>query len=429
MYTVPCNKDHRFCYDDIKRHISDELSHNSIPSCPLCLHARYSFSAADIRQLFGSGPELDRFSNISAAISLSSSPNFFPCPTPDCAQYLALPGRARQCIRCPSCAADFCSRCRERYHYEISCSLVPAATMQWLDWASNGSRGAEAARQRREELWRDEKWKEANCRLCPQCSRPIERIEGCNAMQCGRDASGGNRQAGCATPHAPAGGAQCAEAHRRATALTWGVYEPNKLHAALALACSGACLLPRRHPGARRAPRPRLINLRWRARCLQRFNWDKAKPYVSPSAGARAPAPPPPAAAALTRLPPVRWSPSRSNPQLRCRACSRPARARLFRCIHCPGWFDVCAECDADADAGGPAGHPPAHVFVRLAPQPRLARRLEEAAEGAAARAARAAARAAAWELAIIRLLAVLLVSGLVAFVVLVILAALRKTS
>ena len=203
MYTVPCNREHRFCHDDIKRHISSELSRKSIPSCPLCLNTHHTFSAADIRQLFGSGPELDRFSSISASSFFANSPNFFPCPTPDCAQYIALPSRSHQCIiRCPSCAVDFCSRCRERHHYGIRCELVPAATAQWLYWTTSGSRDTDAARRRREELRRDEEWKEAHCRLCPHCLRAVERIDGCNAMMCGRDIAGGNRQAGYATSRA-----------------------------------------------------------------------------------------------------------------------------------------------------------------------------------------------------------------------------------
>ena len=210
MYTVPCKSRHRFCYDDIKRHIKNELSRKLIPSCPLCPEVHYPFSAKDIHQLFGSGPEVDQLSTIIDVNRLARSPNVFPCPTPDCAQYLTIisRGRPRQCIRCPSCAQNFCSGCRQRHHYNISCDLVPAATTQWLDWTANGARDAAAARRRLEELRRDEEWKAAHCRLCPHCLRAVERIEGCNHMVCGSDAVGGNLQAGCAAPRA-AGGVVC----------------------------------------------------------------------------------------------------------------------------------------------------------------------------------------------------------------------------
>jgi hypothetical protein len=196
MYTVPCQNDHHICYDDIKRHISSELSHKSIPSCPLCLKTFYYFTVVDILHLFGSGPELDRFSN--AAILLARSPHLFPCPTPDCTQYISIPDRPRQGngVRCPSCTVDFCSFCRERNHYGISCELVPSATAEWLD-RSKACGDAVALRRRRDELRLDEEWKEAHCRLCPHCLRPVERIWGCTAMLCGMDADGGgNKQAG-----------------------------------------------------------------------------------------------------------------------------------------------------------------------------------------------------------------------------------------
>jgi hypothetical protein len=121
---------------------------------------------------------------------------------------------------------------------------------------------------------------------------------------------------------------------------------------------------------------------------MRRFDWAKARPYVSPFAPHAAGAPPAPADP--KRLTPVRWSPRRTNAQLCCRVCGRPARALLYRCIHCPGRFDVCAECEADHPA-----HPAAHVFVQLAPHPRLQRQLEEAEAAAEAEAENPAADAA----------------------------------
>lgn len=43
----------------------------------------------------------------------------------------------------------------------------------------------------------DEMWKSAHCRMCPTCNRVVEKLEGCNAMRCGQDAHGGNKQNGC----------------------------------------------------------------------------------------------------------------------------------------------------------------------------------------------------------------------------------------
>lgn len=37
----------------------------------------------------------------------------------------------------------------------------------------------------------------ANCRLCPQCGRVVNKLGGCDSMRCGQDAHGGNVQNGC----------------------------------------------------------------------------------------------------------------------------------------------------------------------------------------------------------------------------------------
>jgi hypothetical protein len=43
----------------------------------------------------------------------------------------------------------------------------------------------------------DEAWKAANCRRCPHCGRPVNKLSGCDAMHCGQDSEGGNVQPGC----------------------------------------------------------------------------------------------------------------------------------------------------------------------------------------------------------------------------------------
>jgi hypothetical protein len=51
--------------------------------------------------------------------------------------------------------------------------------------------------ERHKELEADERWKARHCRLCPGCSRPISKIEGCDSMVCGRSYHGGDQQPGC----------------------------------------------------------------------------------------------------------------------------------------------------------------------------------------------------------------------------------------
>ena len=54
--------------------------------------------------------------------------------------------------------------------------------------------------QRFDETQKDEEWKERNCKVCPNCARLVNKLDGCDSMTCGRDApdkGGGNAQDGC----------------------------------------------------------------------------------------------------------------------------------------------------------------------------------------------------------------------------------------
>ena len=73
-----------------------------------------------------------------------------------------------------------------------------AAYETWCDtgrttyWAPRGGVPFEVggrANPRREEFERMEQWKEENCKVCPRCSRVIEKLEGCDMMTCGTDQS------------------------------------------------------------------------------------------------------------------------------------------------------------------------------------------------------------------------------------------------
>ena len=50
-----------------------------------------------------------------------------------------------------------------------------------------------AATQQAEERLRqeeaDEAWKESHCKVCPHCGKVVYKVDGCNSMTCGRDAS------------------------------------------------------------------------------------------------------------------------------------------------------------------------------------------------------------------------------------------------
>ena len=46
------------------------------------------------------------------------------------------------------------------------------------------------ASERMRRLTADEEWKAEHCRVCPNCDRIVEKMDGCDTMVCGRNAHG-----------------------------------------------------------------------------------------------------------------------------------------------------------------------------------------------------------------------------------------------
>lgn len=179
---------------------------------------------------------LERFDDAQLRSCLQSSTAMLACPGRDCQEYYEYTGHdatdpdSRVCVRCTSdtCGITFCSHCkRSPYHYDVPCNRVADVERLWDLWQTQG-RAAFAERERAHgaahehfeqqrqahesvvrdvadrrraaaELAADEQWKATNMRCCPHCQRPVQRIEGCSSMTCGRDYHGGNTQPGCGT--------------------------------------------------------------------------------------------------------------------------------------------------------------------------------------------------------------------------------------
>jgi regulator of protease activity HflC (stomatin/prohibitin superfamily) len=65
---------------------------------------------------------------------------------------------------------------------------------------ANNATEIAAAKRNYDILVQDEQGKAQSCKLCPYCGKIVWKLDGCNSMTCGRDASdkgGGNVQNGC----------------------------------------------------------------------------------------------------------------------------------------------------------------------------------------------------------------------------------------
>lgn len=219
MYTLNCPLSHRFCFDCIRRMIELNLKEGGVPVCPIirpkpCGH---HLSEIEIHQLFNADdckrPDLvAKYNENQLKIGLSSLSGLVGCPSPDCNNFVVVdsPSGNRVKIHCDQCHFEFCSKCKSRYHYGISCDQRVLVELRWEDWKINGAQQYDElitveAREKRkrdfqkriEDFKKDERWKETHLRLCPGCSRPIEKVSGCDSMVCGRNYHGGDAQDGC----------------------------------------------------------------------------------------------------------------------------------------------------------------------------------------------------------------------------------------
>ena len=87
------------------------------------------------------------------------------CPTPDCSMVykVSLDGKPFFCYHC---GITICTKCHEQYHDGLTCEMYQS--------------GKEAEQEFKEWLQGDPH----NRKCCPNCTTPIEKIEGCNYMFC-----------------------------------------------------------------------------------------------------------------------------------------------------------------------------------------------------------------------------------------------------
>lgn len=210
-----CPEQHRFCTGCMRHHV-DAVP---FPRCP-SVGCTYELTETDLSLLHVEEARIEAFrrAKLQNAVDTMAHPDetLLRCSAAACSNVVLLPrGSERQAFRCHCGAPAFCTGCRQHpYHYHSSCDLVQPLREQWLAWVSGGreayhgrTRAAEEGNRRNqalrdalarhEEMERDEKWKAANCRLCPNCSRPISKVDGCDSMVCGRAYHGGDEQPGC----------------------------------------------------------------------------------------------------------------------------------------------------------------------------------------------------------------------------------------
>lgn len=212
---------HRSCRDCMAKWAEASVE----PSCP---HAEcgYRLGEHDLEDLRVSAARLDAFRTFQLEKGLvalqdsqqaGSQVSLFRCPGRGCNAAVVV-GAAddRRRFVCNCGAPPACTSCgASPYHYHGACGDLQVLRARWLAWLQGGrdayqglqkravreataqQRALREAVARHEELEHDEQWKTDNCRLCPKCKRPVEKVDGCNTMICGQNTHGGNRRPGC----------------------------------------------------------------------------------------------------------------------------------------------------------------------------------------------------------------------------------------
>mmetsp|Transcript_2880 Transcript_2880/g.8669 ORF Transcript_2880/g.8669 Transcript_2880/m.8669 type:complete len:609 (+) Transcript_2880:834-2660(+) len=226
---------HTVCFECLKGMASAEFEDGGrIPCCPAleddvgrCSHV---LTEAELKMIFISGdnPNFEMEAKVTEAylrVALNQM-KAVGCPRPGCPNSIipSIRGIPEKC-EC-SCGMIYCSECQEPFHYDTDCAEATAHAVTWDNWlnVAHGTflehkaqtdaayadaladfnkkkdeynKELEASMIRRRAFEQDEAWKAANCRRCPHCNRPINKLQGCDSMVCGQDAHGGNVQPGC----------------------------------------------------------------------------------------------------------------------------------------------------------------------------------------------------------------------------------------
>jgi len=215
-----CN--HCFCGYCIQTHVKEQLQVNMhIPKCPCCLAEatrgkEVKCMTKDELLMSIKGADVDFrkqmeeiYDKLQLEAALETLGCVVKCPGQQnmpkkkhCETVVVVENKVeRICVNCPSCRKKFCSICYQLYHFRITCEEARAVELQYKDWLSRKSgTSSDELDKRVKELQADEAFKEQNCRHCPNCNRIVQKIDGCDAMICGKNfhvVQGDNLQFGC----------------------------------------------------------------------------------------------------------------------------------------------------------------------------------------------------------------------------------------
>ncbi|KAL5968891.1 E3 ubiquitin-protein ligase RNF14 [Taenia solium] len=190
-----CN--HLFCRKCIRNTFESNLN-LGLPGgslrCLACDKEVAQFEARNIRALLSKGL-FERYESVLLARALDQMSDIAQCPRRDCQTSVVL--LSPSLGKCSKCELCFCPKCGRTYHGESSCdSILPLGditlekvaeifegTDEELKQTLIGRFGENHLKTLLNEHY-TLKYKAEKTQRCPKCQAYVQRMEGCNAMQC-----------------------------------------------------------------------------------------------------------------------------------------------------------------------------------------------------------------------------------------------------
>ncbi|HRN78528.1 MAG TPA: IBR domain-containing protein [Candidatus Dependentiae bacterium] len=131
----------------------------------------------EIRNILRNDTEkMDKYYSITLKEILDQDPNVKQCPTADCSNRYDISGQQPHAYTCPACKEKYCSHCLYNHSQNTTCEQAAELRSNTEDSAKTEKASAD--------------WIKQNTKPCPNCSKAIEKNDGCQHMTCRRDFGG-----------------------------------------------------------------------------------------------------------------------------------------------------------------------------------------------------------------------------------------------
>lgn len=156
FFALKCG--HRFCFNCTVQHIEAKVELRELQI--LCLHqdCPQKFTLKNLQSLQVAADVVSRFKQVNQDYQVATSKKRKYCPSPNCDSVIQKPCCSDKVV-CSQCTQATCFKCQKSWHEGRPC-----------DRKFNFEKYAAAHRNK---FW-----------PCPTCKAPVEKISGCNKMQC-----------------------------------------------------------------------------------------------------------------------------------------------------------------------------------------------------------------------------------------------------